>query len=142
LLATGALAAAPGGENDGHHHHLDKIHDDCLKACGECAKECNMMAHHCLGKALEGGTAIPQHARAHSLAIDCQAFCSLAATMIARQSDLMRFSCESCAEACRCCAEACEKTTDAVMKACAAQCRECEKSCRAMVQSMKNAAKA
>ena len=35
---------------------MDKIHEDCLKACGDCAKECNMMAHHCLEKMLEGGS--------------------------------------------------------------------------------------
>jgi len=139
LLATGALAAAPGDEHEGHHHHMDKTHDDCLKACSDCAKECNMMAHHCLDKILEGGAAVPQHARAHSLAMDCQEFCTLSATMIARQSTLMRFSCESCAEACRCCAEECEKSSDSAMKACAAECRECEKSCRAMVQHMKAA---
>ncbi len=137
LLATGALAAAPGGDEEHHHHHLDKTHDDCLKACTSCARECNMLAHHCLDKILEGGSAVSLHVKGHSLAMDCQEFCTLSANMIARQSNLMQYSCESCAEACRCCAEVCEKSNDAAMKACAAVCRECETSCRTMVQHMK-----
>jgi hypothetical protein len=137
LVATGAFAA-PAGDEKGHHHHLDKTHEDCLKACGECAKACNMTAHHCMDKVIEGDGPLKRHAQAHLLATDCQAFCVLSATMIARSSDLMQFACESCAEACRCCAEECEKAqNDLTMKDCAAKCRECERSCREMVKHMK-----
>ena len=100
MLATGAFAA-PAARTSDHHHHMDKIHEDCLKACGECAVACNMMAHHCLDQISAGEGDVKHHARAHSLAMDCQAFCVLSATMIARGSDLMQYSCEACAEACR-----------------------------------------
>jgi hypothetical protein len=70
--------------------------------------------------------------------MDCQAFCTLSATMIERDSDLMQYSCEACAEACRCCAEACDKhLASAMVKACADKCRTCETTCRAMVKSMR-----
>src|SRR4051794_19801977 len=70
------------------HHHMDKDHEDCLKACGQCAVACNMTAHHCLDKLAEGQGTAKIHARAHSLTMDCQAFCVLSATMIARSSEL------------------------------------------------------
>lgn len=139
MMATGAFAA-PEGEHKDHHHHMDKTHEDCLKACGQCAVACNMMAHHCLDQLCEGKGDAKHHAKAHSLAMDCQAFCVLSATLIARRSDLMEYSCSACAEACRACAEECEKPGgDDAMKACAEKCRACEKSCREMVRHMKAA---
>ena len=136
LLAVGAVDARAADEPE--HHHMDKAHEDCLKACGSCAVACNQMAHHCMHKIIDGVGPVKLHAKAHSLAMDCQAFCVLAATLIARSSDLMVPGCEACAEACRCCAEECEKAKDdEAMKACAAKCRECERSCREMVRSMK-----
>ena len=137
MMATGAFAA-PAGEGKDHHHHMDKVHEDCLSACADCAKACNMMAHHCMDKIIDGGPDVKRHAKAHSLAMDCQAFCVLSASMIARGSDLMQYSCESCADACRRCAEECEKPGgDAVMKSCGEKCRACEKTCDEMVRHMK-----
>jgi hypothetical protein len=138
LAAFGVANASAADDKTEHHHHLDQVHEDCLKACGECAVTCNMMAHHCLEELCEGRGPAKLHAKAHSLADDCQAFCVLSAQMIARSSDLMIHSCAACAEACRCCAEECEKAKDdATMMRCAQKCRDCERSCRAMVQSMK-----
>jgi hypothetical protein len=139
VVALGAFEARADDEKgkEHHHHHMDKVHEDCLKACAECAKVCNMTAHHCLDAISEGKGMVKHHARAHSLLMDCAAFCTLSATMIARGSELMAHSCEACAEACRCCAEECEKSEDKVMKHCAEVCRDCEKSCREMVRSMK-----
>ncbi|MCA1686414.1 MAG: four-helix bundle copper-binding protein [Planctomycetia bacterium] len=117
---------------------MDKTHRDCMEACADCAKTCNMTAHHCLDEICEGAGDVKRHAKAHSLTMDCQAFCVLAATMIARGSGLMQYSCESCADACRCCAEECEKPgSDDVMMACAKSCRDCEKTCHEMVKHMK-----
>ncbi len=139
LMATSAFAA-PGDEDKGHHHHhMDKVHEDCLKACGECAVACNMMAHHCLDQIVEGKGDAKRHARAHSLAMDCQSFCVLSATLIARKSELMAFSCGACSDACDACADECEKPGgDDAMKACAEKCRACEKTCREMVKHMKS----
>ena len=35
-LAALTRATAAGADED-HHHHHDKAHEDCMKACGECA---------------------------------------------------------------------------------------------------------
>ena len=130
-------ASALADEKD-HHHHLEKVNEDCLKACGECAKACNMMATHCLDKVVEGQGPMKVHAMAHALATDCAAFCVLSATMISRSSQLMEYACDACAKACRSCAAECEKAqNDEVMKDCAAKCRDCEKTCTEMVRSMK-----
>src|SRR4051794_12478468 len=92
MFATRAFAA-PAGEEHDHHHHMDKIHEECLKHCGGCALACNMLAHHCMDQICEGAGDVKKHARVHSLADDCQAFCVLSATMIARRSNLMEYSC-------------------------------------------------
>ena len=135
-LATQSRAAA--GADEEHHHHHDKAHEDCMKACGECARACNETAAHCLEQLSEGSGDRKIHAQVHELTMDCQAFCTLSATMMERGSDLMQYSCEACAEACRCCAEACDKHPAAAMvKACAEKCRTCEGTCRAMVKSMR-----
>jgi len=150
----GALGAAVGvaslagvdaraADEPAHHHHTDKVHEDCVQACGQCALSCNMTAHHCLDKLAEGQGSAKLHARAHALAMDCQAFCVLSATMIARGSELMAASCEACADACQRCAEACEKAPqDDRMRDCVKKCRDCEKSCREMVRHMKAGADA
>lgn len=141
LVGAGAvgLAAAGGREafgEQGHQH--DKMHEDCMKECGDCARACNEAAAHCLQMLCENRGDTKMHAMAHSLAMDCAAFCTLSASLIARQSELMTYSCEACAEACRCCAEACEKNKGSqMMSECAKQCRECEESCRQMVKAMK-----
>jgi hypothetical protein len=115
----------------------DPLHADCMKACGECAKICNESARHCLMELSEGTGDRKYHARAHSLANDCQAFCVLSATLIARDSELMMYSCQACAEACRCCAEECAKSSSELMKECAEKCRKCETTCREMVKAMR-----
>ena len=58
--------------------------------------------------------------------MDCQAFCVLTVTLMARSSPLAAYAHQACAEACRCCAEECEKGQDEIMKECAKKCRDCE----------------
>lgn len=141
IIAAGAVGAQ-AQEPKAQHHHMDRTHEDCLKACGECARVCNMMAHHCLEKISDGSGNVARHAKSHRLAIDCQEFCVLSATLIARSSDLMAYACNACSDACRECATECEKAQgDDMMAACARACRECERTCREMVRSMKSSAK-
>jgi len=136
LAALARVEAAPEDERKGHHH--DKIHEDCMKACGECAKSCNQTAAHCLDQLREGTGNREIHAQVHAMTMDCQEFSVLSATLIARGSDLMQFSCDACAEACRRCAEACDKhPASEMVKECAEKCRTCERSCREMVKSMR-----
>jgi hypothetical protein len=104
-----------------------------IKTIGECARVCNEAAHHCLEKLSEASSEHREHhARAHELTMDCQAFCTLTASLAARSSPLAQYAHQACAEACRCCADECEKGQGEVMRACAQKCRECERICRAM----------
>ncbi len=136
-LATLTHIAAAADEEK-HHHHHDQAHEDCMKACGECAEICNQTAHHCLEMLREGSGDRAIHARVHSLTMDCQEFCVLSAVLIARGSDLMQYSCEACADACHACAEACDKhPASEIVKECAEKCRACERSCREMVKTMR-----
>jgi hypothetical protein len=133
-----ALARANAGAVPDEHRHLDQTQEDCLKACGECARACGETARHCLEQLAEGSGDRKIHARVHERTMDCQEFCVLSATLIARGSDMMRFACEACAAACRECAEACDQhPASEVVKECAEKCRACERACRTMVKSMR-----
>ena len=69
------------------------------------------------------------------MTMDCQAFCVLTATLMARSSPLARHAHEACADACRDCGAECEKEQAEIMKECARACRECEETCRRMAKS-------
>jgi len=125
LLTRGAEARADGKAAVDMSEHV--------KVIGECAKACNEAAHHCLKKLADDSTQHREHhAKAHELTMDCQAFCTLTASLAARSSPLAHYAHQACAEACRCCADECEKGQDEIMKACAQKCRECERICKAM----------
>jgi len=133
-----ALSRVAVGADPPEHKHRDKVHEDCMKACGECAKACNETSAHCLEQLREGSGDRKIHAEVHGLTMDCQEFCVLSATLIARGSNLMQYSCEACADACRACAAACDKhPASEMVKQCAEKCRTCERSCREMVKSMR-----
>jgi hypothetical protein len=118
-LGAGAVGLAALGGREAYADEKkccnDPMHAECMKACGECAKVCNEATHHCLEELGEGSGDRKHHAKAYSLTMDCQVFCVLLATLIARDSDLMEYSCQACAEACRCCAEECEKSHAEIM---------------------------
>jgi len=112
---------------------LDKVHADCFKACSDCAKACDQTFHHCFMQVAAGKK---EHAKSLHLASDCAGFCTLSASMIAKHSPLMAYSCASCADACKATAAEVEKFDSEEMKAAAKTLRACEKSCREMVASM------
>ena len=112
---------------------LDKSHQECLNACVECARSCEMMFHHCFKLTAQGHQ---EHAKAAQIALDCAEFCGLSAKLIARMSPLMAISCSACAEACKKCGDECARSEMAEMKACAEICRKCEQSCREMAKAM------
>ena len=128
-----ALTAKADDKSDDHCCDLDKTHEDCLKACSDCAKSCDMTFHHCYTKVAEGKA---DHAKALHLVSDCAGFCALSACMIAKHSPLMVHSCGACAEACKTTAAEVEKFDSEEMKHAAKKLRECEKSCRSMVVAM------
>jgi len=120
--------------HEGHDPRHAAILKECDEACGHCEATCNAAFHHCISQSAAGKF---EHAKMAQLVIDCAAFCTLSAAMIARHSELMVESCRACAEACHRCAEACGSAqTDAMMKACATACRQCEETCRKMVHAM------
>jgi hypothetical protein len=129
FVAAGTSARA---QHEGHHHR-DKVHEDCLKACEACERSCNETFHHCYQQLAQGKK---EHAKALHLVADCGKFCDLSADLIANQSPLMAHACAACAEACKACAAECDKFDSAELKACARACRECETSCRAMLKAM------
>jgi len=129
-----ALASHADETSDDHCCTLDKTHEECLKACADCAKSCDMTFHHCL-KALSEGK--KEHAKALQLLSDCAAFCGLSACMIAKQSPLMAHSCHACADACKATAAEIERFDSGEMRMTAKKLHECEHSCREMVEHMK-----
>jgi hypothetical protein len=143
ILGTGAagltvLAGSSAAADPETHRHLDQTQEDCIKACNDCARACNEVAGHCLEQLSEGSGDRKVHARVHELTNDCQAFCVLSATLIARGSDLMSYACDACASACRECAAACDGHPAAeLVRECAERCRACERSCRAMVRNVR-----
>lgn len=128
------LASTSRAADDVGHHHHDKVHEDCLKACAECAQACDEAFHHCYLQLKEGKT---EHADSLHLVSDCAGFCALSACLIAKHSPLMAHSCQSCAEACRATAAECDKFDSEEMKSTVKLLRECEKTCREMVAAMK-----
>ena len=143
VLGAGAvgLTALAGGTahaqaQDGRHpHHHDPEHGDCLKACLHAAEVCNETFHYSFAHLKDGHT---EHAKVAELTIDCQDFCTLSATLLARESSLVAFACMACAEACKACAAECMKHDDKQMKECVEACLVCEKTCRAMAERSKD----
>ena len=137
LLGAGAAGLAAfavvGADATESPEHPDNPHEACLKACTACATQCAAMRHHCIEQ-LEAGK--KEYAKALQLIADCEAFCTLSASMIARLSPLMAYSCGACADACHDCAKECDQFDSAPLKECAERCRACEKTCRDMIRAM------
>ena len=140
MLGAGAVGVAfSGSEAEAAASSLDKMHQDCLKACSDCARSCDETFHHCYTQVAEGKR---DHAKPLHLLSDCAGFCGLSACMIAKHSPLMVDSCAACAEACRKTATVVEKFESEEMRLAAEKLRACEKSCLGMVQAMKGGASA
>ena len=129
------ISASAASADDNPAHQKDATHEDCLKACTHCATTCDATFHHCYRMVAEGKR---EHAKPLHLLSDCAGFCSLSASMIAKHSPLMAYSCDACADACRITATEIEKFSEPEMKAAAKALRDCEASCTAMVKMMKD----
>jgi hypothetical protein len=134
LAALAAATPVLAQQEKERPHHYDKVHEDCLKACTDCARTCNETFHHCYMQVAEGKR---DHAKPLHLVSDCVGFCSLSASLIAKHSPLMAYSCNSCAEACQVTAAEVERFETPEMQAAAKALRTCERSCREMVASMR-----
>lgn len=141
VVGTGAAGLAlltnrsEAGDDKDHHAagHSTNMLKECAEACGHCEAACNEAFHHCISQA---GTGKAEHARMAQMVIDCAAFCTLSAAMIARHSPLMVDSCRACEEACRKCAQECASASHDVMKSCVESCKKCAESCHNMVKAM------
>ena len=137
MLGAGAvgLTALSGREAlaQGTSAKLDDVHKECLEACSECAKSCDMAVHHCLTQVAEGKR---EHAKPLQYANDCAGFCALSACNVAKHSPLMAYSCEACADACKASLAVISKFDSDEMKAAAKALARCEKACLAMVEAM------
>ena len=137
LLGVGAvgLTALSGREASAQDAHpkLDDVHKECLEACSDCARTCDMTFHHCLMMVAEGKK---EHAKPLQYAADCAGFCALSACNIAKHSPLMAYSCDACAEACKATLAVISKFDSDEMKTAAKALARCEKSCRTMVEAM------
>ena len=132
-LATIARASDAKIIGDEPAHRHDAIHKECLDACSDCARMCDETFHHCYVQVAEGKR---DHAKSLHLVSDCEGFCSLSASMIAKHSPLMAASCMACAEACKMTAAEVEKFDQPEMKAAAKALRRCVTSCNEMVKAM------
>ena len=101
----------------------------CIEACHACADACD----HCATACLQEANPKPM-ARCVSLDIDCAAACRLAASYMARGSELAGEICSFCAEVCEACGVECEKHSMEHCKACAEACRRCAEECCRMAQ--------
>ena len=138
LMGAGAvgLAALSGREAAASfqaHAKLDAVHEECLKACSDCAKTCDMTFHHCYTQVAEGKR---EHAKPLHYVADCAGFCALSACNIAKHSPLMAYSCEACAESCKATIAVVSAFDSPEMKEAVRSLTACEKSCRAMVEAM------
>jgi hypothetical protein len=134
MLGAGAVGVAAFSGREAQAREFDKTHEDCLKACSDCARTCDETFHHCYQEVAEGRR---DHAKPLHYLSDCAGFCGLSASMIAKHSPLMVDSCGACAEACRKTAAVVEKFDSEEMRRAADKLRACEKSCINMVAVMK-----
>jgi hypothetical protein len=103
------------------------IYKECIDACNACAVECNACFAACLQEEDP-----KMMARCIALDADCAAICSLAANVMARNSELSKHLCRVCSEVCLTCANECEHHDHDHCKRCAEACRVCSKACLAM----------
>jgi hypothetical protein len=133
LLGAGAAGLVAMSGREAMAHELDPIHKECLEACSDCAKACDMGFHHCLTQVAAGKK---EHAKPLEFFESCAGFCALSACNIAKHSPLMVYSCDACGDACKETLAVVSKFDSEEMKLAAKALARCEKSCAAMVEAM------
>ena len=104
----------------------------CIDACNACADACD----HCSVACLHEPDPKPM-ARCIERDMDCAAICRMAASWMARDSELAGRICEACAEVCEACATECEKHSRMDhCRRCAEACRRCADECRRMARAV------
>jgi hypothetical protein len=113
-----------------------RILEECIRHCRECAQICNRTSWHAYRQAQAGGANAEAMQDAQQLTGDCQAACEFAVRLMERNSTLMADACRVCEQACTECAEACEQLgQDQQLAECARICRQCAEACKQMVEA-------
>jgi len=99
----------------------------CIDACYECAAACDNCAASCLQE-----QDVKMMARCIALDMDCAQICRLAASYMARGSEMAQAVCAVCADICEACANECGQHQMAHCQECAQACRRCADECRRM----------
>ena len=102
----------------GHAHYQPAI-----DACRACAEACE----RCVSEGRKEESA--RLNRSMALALDCAAFCRLAAEFMTRNSEFVDLVCEDCAEICQACATECQEHNLEHCHDCVAACRACAEAC-------------
>ena len=103
--------------------------ETCIEACNTCADACG----HCATSSLQEANPKAM-ARCIALDIDCAELCRLAASYMARGSELSPAICQMCADVCDACGAECRKHEMEHCRECAEVCRRCAQECRRMAQ--------
>lgn len=99
-----------------------------IDALNDCAVACNACASACLDE-----QDVKMLAKCIKIDLDCAVICSLAVTLLARNSVHGKHVMNECEEVCNLCADECEKHAKMGMehcKECAAACRKCAAACK------------
>ncbi len=99
----------------------------CIDECNACATACDHCAVSCLAE-----QDVQKMARCIKLDMDCAQICRLAASYMARGSELSNVICNACAEICDACGEECAQFPMDHCQRCAEACRRCAAECRRM----------
>jgi hypothetical protein len=99
----------------------------CIKACYDCAVECDHCAVACLQE-----ENVKMLARCIELDMYCADVCRMAAAFMARSDEYTKRVCSLCAEICEDCAKECAQHEHDHCKICAEACYRCAEECRKM----------
>ena len=103
----------------------DRELDECAQTLAMCASACEHCATACLGE-----PDVSSLASCVRLNRDCAQLCWVAASFVARRSELTIDVCRLCIEACDACEAECAHHDRDHCRACAAACRICSSICR------------
>jgi hypothetical protein len=101
--------------------------DSCIKACYECAAECDNCAIACLQE-----TNPKEMTECIALDLDCADVCRTTAALLARASENAEAICALCAEICQSCADECRKHPSGHCRSCVEACLRCADECERM----------
>ena len=99
----------------------------CIEACARCVTTCE----HCAAACLSEGHA-DHMAACIRLDRDCADMCSLAVSLMSRDSHFAHELCRLCAEVCDACGTECARHEAEHCRRCAEDCHHCAEECRRM----------